>query len=160
MDIIDARRGIAMSVDGTTCGPIHGQIVTCVLAALSLLLAVGCTAPSRKTADIRSGADLFVMHCAGCHGDDARGNGVVASYLKLPAPDITLIAARRGGRFSRIEVYRIIDGQSSEDFNHRKMPIWGYEFFGGEASDEAAHQVATTSIASLVSYLESIQRVP
>jgi hypothetical protein len=38
------------------------------------------------------------------------------------------------------------------------MPVWGYEFFGDEPDDEAAHAEASVKIERLVSYLRSIQR--
>jgi hypothetical protein len=40
----------------------------------------------------------------------------------------------------------------------RHMPVWGYEFFGDEPDDEAAHAEASVKIERLVSYLRSIQR--
>ena len=39
-----------------------------------------------------------------CHGANARGDGIANSYLKVTAPDLTLIAARRVGRFAAEEV--------------------------------------------------------
>jgi hypothetical protein len=38
------------------------------------------------------------------------------------------------------------------------MPVWGYEFFGDEADDEAAHAEASGRIERVVNYLRSVQR--
>jgi hypothetical protein len=74
-------------------------------------------------------------------------------------PDLTRIAVRRGGRFPADEIYRIVDGQADlAAHGPRHMPVWGYEFFGDEPDDEAAHAEASVRIERLVSYLRSIQR--
>jgi len=102
---------------------------------------------------------LYAENCAACHGDNARGGGIMSPYLKMPAPDLTLIAARRGGHFPDAEIYRIVDGQSSENWTtNRHMPIWGYEFFGNDSDDERAHGRASTRVDSLVAFLKSRQQ--
>lgn len=113
------------------------------------------TPPSR---DSETGESLYAAFCAACHGEDARGDGVLKPYLKVAAPDLTLIAARRNGQFPQQDIYRIIDGQSSDDNAHRHMPLWGYEFYGEDADDQKAHQRASERVSSLVAYLEHIQR--
>jgi mono/diheme cytochrome c family protein len=122
-----------------------------------ILLTASCAAPSPREAG--TGDQLFATYCAACHGANARGTGFANEYLKVAAPDLTLIAVRRGGRFDAREIYKIIDGQSSDDFyDHRHMPAWGYEFYGDEAEDQQAHQRASDRVNSLVTYLERIQR--
>ena len=52
-----------------------------------------------------------------------------------------------------------IANPSSVDFyDHRHMPIWGYDFYGNGADDERAHREAGDRVSSLVAYLETIQR--
>lgn len=83
----------------------------------------------------------------------------MAQFLTVPVPDLTLIAARRGGTFPELEIFRVIDGQSDlRSHGPRHMPVWGYEFFGGDADDETAHAQATAKVDHLVEYLRSIQR--
>ena len=106
-----------------------------------------------------SGKRQFLVSCSGCHGEDARGNGPIAPVLKVPVPDLTLIAARRGGNFPADELFRIVDGQADLGAHGpRHMPVWGYEFFGDDPDDELAHREATRKIEALLSYLRSIQR--
>lgn len=128
------------------------------LAILMLAtLLPGCA--SRPKADAKSGAALYQTSCAGCHGADARGNGPVAPVIGVRPPDLTRIAARRDGVFPELEVFRIIDGQADlSAHGPRHMPVWGYEFFGNDPDDEVAHRQAEDKVASLVSYLRSLQR--
>ena len=130
------------------------------LAATSLALLSCAGERARPTAKAETGAHLYTVACSGCHGANAHGNGPVTPYIGAPAPDLTLIAARRGGVFPEDEVYRIIDGQSDlRAHGPRHMPVWGYEFFGDDDDDdEAAHAQATAKVERLVSYLRSLQR--
>jgi len=58
-------------------------------------------------------------------------------------------------------IFRIVDGQADlGSHGPRNMPVWGYEFFGADADDEAAHGEATRKVESVVEFLRSIQRVP
>jgi hypothetical protein len=133
-------------------------------AAIGVLVAMGIAACADEVcvnfSDRYSGAILFQLHCAGCHGEDARGNGPVAEFLTVKVPDLTQISARRGGQFPDEEIFRIIDGQSEiPAHGARHMPMWGYEFFGRRADDdERAHGEATEKIKSLESFLRKVQR--
>jgi len=85
--------------------------------------------------------------------------GRMAPILKVPVPDLTLIASRRGGSFPADEIYRIVEGQADLGAHGpRNMPVWGYEFFGEDLGDEAAHGEATQKVESLLEFLRSIQR--
>ncbi len=141
------------------------RMVTLPLIVLAVLLG-GCAsdhvsrASTHVTSSAARGARLYRGNCAGCHGESAHGNGPIAPLLRIEVPDLTLIAARRGGNFPELEIYRIIDGQADLGAHGpRHMPVWGYEFFGNETDDdETAHRQATEKVDSLVGYLRSIQR--
>jgi mono/diheme cytochrome c family protein len=130
---------------------------------LSLLLAAtlcaACRAPpANEHLAHESGGALYQRYCASCHGEDARGNGPVASFISAPVPDLTRIAQRRGGHFPSEEIFQIIDGQSAlAAHGPRHMPVWGYEFFGPEGDDRFAHQQGTERVERLVSYLGTLQ---
>ena len=130
-------------------------------ASISGPNAIGEPSPaySAEAHAIDLGKRRYKMSCSGCHGTNARGNGPVSPLLDAPAPDLTLIASRRGGSFPADEVYQIVDGQADlSAHGPRHMPVWGYEFFGEGADDEAAHRKATEKVESLVQFLHSIQR--
>ena len=129
-----------------------------LLAIPGTVLIAACAAPGAIQHQ-ESAAILYAENCAACHGDNARGDGIMNPYLKIPAPDLTLIAARRDGHFPEAEIYRIVDGQSSENWTtNRHMPIWGYEFFGNDSDDERAHGRGSARVDSLVAFLKSRQQ--
>jgi mono/diheme cytochrome c family protein len=135
--------------------------LTSMLLRINLLLATLTIAACVSTppSGAKAGAALYQTSCAGCHGAKAEGNGPVASVIGARPPDLTRIAARRGGAFPELEVFRIIDGQADlSAHGPRHMPVWGYEFFGTDADDEVAHRQAEDKVDSLVQYLRSIQR--
>jgi len=113
---------------------------------------------SKDVLVLERGERLYKVSCSGCHGANADGHGPVAPFLTVPVPDLTLLAGRRGGSFPEDEIYRIIDGQANLAVHGpRHMPVWGYEFFGEDPDDEAAHREAREKIESLLRFLRSIQ---
>ena len=110
------------------------------------------------TSGTASGAALFRINCAGCHGTNARGNGPIAEFINAPVPDLTRISARNGGEFPTERIFQVIDGQSGGSVHGvRHMPVWGYEFFGSEPDDAKAHLDATRKVDRLVMYLRTVQ---
>jgi len=105
------------------------------------------------------GAELYRLHCAGCHGASGLGNGPVAPLMAIAVPDLTRIAARRGGQFREDEVARIIDGLSPlAAHGTRHMPVWGYEFHSADEDDETAQRHAAERVERLTRFLGSIQQ--
>lgn len=104
------------------------------------------------------GRDLFRAYCAVCHGNDARGRGPAASFLKGNVPDLTRIAERRGGTFPLRQVERIITGEETVTTAHgtREMPVWG-PIFGQIQRDQNLGKIRVRNLAS---YLESLQAKP
>ena len=43
------------------------------------------------------GKQEFELHCAVCHGLDAKGNGFLGASLKIVPPDLTSLAKNNGG---------------------------------------------------------------
>jgi mono/diheme cytochrome c family protein len=104
-----------------------------------------------------AGKENFEAYCAVCHGKDAKGNGPAAPGMKAPVPDLTRLAARRGGQFDARAVENIIRGiNKTPNPAHgvEEMPIWGY-VFDPYYSDR---EVTTLRVTNLARYLESIQQ--
>jgi mono/diheme cytochrome c family protein len=101
------------------------------------------------------GDNLYRAYCASCHGKDAKGNGPMAVWLKVPPPDLTRIAARNGGTFPLERVDRIISGEEALPSGHgtRAMPIWG-PVFSQVTRDQDLGRVR---IDNLARYLRDIQ---
>jgi mono/diheme cytochrome c family protein len=76
--------------------------------------------------DSMYGPDLYRMYCASCHGREGTGDGPVAIALKVPPPDLTVLARRQQGVFPAFEVETIIrNGKALPAHGSRKMPVWG-----------------------------------
>jgi len=123
---------------------------------ICLLTALPATAQ-----DLGSGERNFNIHCAGCHGGDARGTGVAKMILDTEPPDLTRLAARNGGVFPRSHVVFQIDGRAEASAAHvDEMPNFG-PLLEGEtvAIKDASGQPILTSvaIAELVAWLEAAQ---
>ena len=101
------------------------------------------------------GKELFLKHCAACHGKNGMGNGPAAGSLKTPPTDLTGMKKRNGGVFPRLDTVRFIEGERPVTAHGSKeMPIWGRIFRlrpGGSAG-------ASPEIYALTDYIESIQK--
>jgi mono/diheme cytochrome c family protein len=106
----------------------------------------------------------FEVHCAICHGMDAKGNGPYVSSLKVAPSDLTLIARNNAGVFPADHIIGVIDGRAQiASHGSRDMPIWGNryaisaaEHFAGSPYDQEAYIRGRVLI--LVDYLSRIQQ--
>ncbi len=102
------------------------------------------------------GPALFRQYCATCHGPSGRGDGPMASMLKVRPADLTRIAARNRGTFPVVQVTRTIDGRVPvASLGGGDMPVWGEAF--RKSSDPTP---VDQRIQVLVTYLESMQALP
>jgi len=115
----------------------------------------------------------FQSSCASCHGADGKGKGPVSEQLKVPPPDLTMLAKKNNGVFPTNAVYETIDGlQRMPAHGSREMPIWGFRFnpiinpphnvdptywkmLGPQQSPEV---VVRTRILAVIDYLNRIQQ--
>lgn len=134
-------------------------MLACVAAIAAAAVAAGRVSSSQEAPPPgETGAELYRMHCASCHGMEGRGDGPVAPHMKVPVPDLTRIAARHGGQFPREEIARVIDGLSPfAAHGTRNMPVWGYEFFDPRLEDRKAEAEVNERVDRLVEYLATIQ---
>ena len=135
-----------------------------LLRALIFFVSMGAASPSSGQVDVTAslvnppltGRATFEFYCASCHGRDGTGNGPIASSLNIPPADLTMLAARNGGQFSRELVRELVthDGQTEAPAHGSSdMPVWGPIFRTLETSDQAVE----TRIENLIEYVESIQ---
>ncbi len=110
------------------------------------------SAEEEMNAQVGWGKELFLRHCALCHGEDGKGNGPAAIALKNPPADLTRLT--HGGQFPRAEIMHFIDGERPVPAHGpRHMPVWG-EIFRDEQGDSAARM----RIHSLTAFLKSMQQ--
>lgn len=110
--------------------------------------------------DADAGAFYFERLCVACHGQDARGDGLMQSALTVPAPDLTRLAADNGGVFPTFRVIRQIDGRDPLLAHGGEMPLFGELFAYPDAvvASEAGQPIMTAQpIADIAAYLASLQ---
>ncbi len=136
----------------------NGVATPLMLAAMIALLLSAAPSVADEAPDM-SGAELFRVFCASCHGANAEGDGPVAATLKPEVPDLTRIAARNGGTFPAEKIRTIIDGQSvPRAHGTRAMPVWGWDFYAIDRQDKARRARVAEMIDRLVEHLRSLQR--
>src|ERR1700687_2924590 len=106
--------------------------------ALGLFVAAGLPATTRAQNDtdvtvtpkgkVVTGADEYRKFCAQCHGLSGKGDGPVATELKTPPGDLTLLSQNNNGTFPYQQVYDAISGKSvTKSHGTREMPISSLE---------------------------------
>jgi mono/diheme cytochrome c family protein len=126
-----------------------------VVAAESGKHAQAASPGSDQLIDSIRGENLYKAYCSSCHGADAKGNGPMAAWLKVPPSDLTRIAARNGGKFPLARIDGIISGEEALPSGHgtRAMPIWG-PVFSQVTRDQDLGRVR---IDNLARYLRDLQ---
>ena len=125
-------------------------------ALAALLLALGC---STRYVEEPSGREVYLRHCASCHGELGTGDGPVAASLRRPPSDLTGIARRAGGSFDERRVMQVIDGRTLvAEHGTRSMPVWGVVFEEELEGEPYAGYTSLLRSRNLTDYLRSIQR--
>jgi mono/diheme cytochrome c family protein len=116
-----------------------------------------------KRTSAASGEEMFDSYCAACHGKDGKGNGPAAVELKVPPPDLTTLAQRRGGKYPSGYVEQVLRNGDTTEKAHgsQDMPVWGPLFSsiahgGGGAAGSGGPEI-TKRIYNLNKYIESLQ---
>lgn len=130
-----------------------------LLGATALAVAAAAEAAPRKTDDFPSGQQLFLDHCATCHGTDATGNGPMAPALKVAPADLTGISIRAGGTFPANRIVEIIRyGGDIVGHGTAAMPVWGKVLSEEGGGGKGGGAFSRRAVIELKRYLESIQR--
>jgi mono/diheme cytochrome c family protein len=128
-----------------------------LLAMLSIISLGGAAFAQETTTDF--GEREFKTSCAVCHGEAAKGNGIVVSSLKIAPPDLTLLAKKNGGVFPVKHLYDVIDGRARIAVHgSRDMPIWGMRYSRIAPEHYNQDVYVRTRIINLIDYLDRIQQ--
>jgi mono/diheme cytochrome c family protein len=154
------------------CEREHDMITSGLKWLMIAALAVGLAAVAQAE-DFDVGKSEFQSSCASCHGTDGKGNGPVSEQLKVPPPDLTMLAKKNNGVFPTNAVYETIYGlKTIPAHGTREMPIWGYRFYPMTnlphdvdlsywkmfGPDQSSDVVVRTRILAVVDYLSRIQQ--
>ena len=104
------------------------MIASCLKWLMTASLAAAM-AGAAQAQDVDVGKSEFQSSCASCHGADAKGNGPLREQLRVPPPDLTVLARNNNGEFPAAALYQTIDGSKAVSAHgNREMPIWGERF--------------------------------
>jgi mono/diheme cytochrome c family protein len=147
--------------------PVFNLLVFCA-ALVSILTIAGAQENQIKKTQVKptspvSGAQMFKEYCAVCHGPSGKGDGPVATALKVPPPDLTTLAQRHDGKFPDDYVSNVLkNGVQNPAHGSGEMPVWGPIFDTMNrwkalcpGMDETP---VTLRITNLTNYLKSIQK--
>ncbi|MGA9673019.1 MAG: c-type cytochrome [Terracidiphilus sp.] len=135
-----------------------------LVTAMTVLVAAGmCYAdqPTKKVTisvdktQASDGKQMYVNYCAPCHGVDARGRGPVASALRTPPPDLTLITKLNHGKFPDTHIVTVLQmGADTPSHGTVEMPVWGPILGKMNVTNP---QDRMLRVSNLSHYLESMQ---
>jgi mono/diheme cytochrome c family protein len=130
-----------------------------ILAAAGVLGATAVLAQD-ATDEYAVGRSEYLGACAACHGENADGNGEIASMFKGSVPDLTGIAKRNDGVFPLLKVIQAIDGRAVIKGHGNPMPVFGNRFrseANGEDMMLGAEAIVRGRVLELALYIQSIQ---
>jgi len=113
------------------------------------------TVPAPRTS-ATSGKEIYMAHCATCHGREGKGDGPVAGALRTPPTDLTLLSERNQGRSPSVQVVNVITGSAGvAAHGSKEMSVWGPIFLAMAHQHESE---APLRVANLADYLKSLQK--
>ncbi len=131
------------------------------LLQLRIILLFGfllVSAPAVAGSDrLGKGQQLYLQHCAACHGIKADGHGPLEHELSRPPTNLRHLSERYGNPLPEDQIARFMDGRAEvKAHGPRDMPVWGEEMWKYPPGHENPNQVSD-SVAEIIGYLQSIQ---
>ena len=111
---------------------------------------------SVKATSPASGQEMYTAYCAVCHGKEGNGNGPAAEALRVPPPDLTILARKNHNSYPYGRVRSAIVGDAClPSHGSKEMPVWGELFWGMSQGHSSEVQLR---VNNLNKYIESMQR--
>ncbi|MEM9580737.1 MAG: c-type cytochrome [Pseudomonadota bacterium] len=107
-----------------------------------------------------NGRQLYMQHCAGCHGLTGHGDGRMGHGLVTRPADLTRLSARNGGTYPRDFVLSKMDGYAAGAHNTSAMPEFGKLLRGRTVKMQNADGSETPvpePLLAISQYLERLQ---
>lgn len=121
-------------------------------------MCLGLLASAALAEDADQGEELYLKHCATCHGIEATGQGPMAGVLVIKPADLTRL--EQDGVFPLERVAKRIDGRDALVSHGSPMPVYGF-FFEGEDVSLKTHTgqplITSQPIVNLMAYLRTLQ---
>jgi mono/diheme cytochrome c family protein len=135
-----------------------------IVAVIAIVLVAAMSYADQSTNKVRipvtktnptDGKQMYASYCAPCHGADARGNGPVATALKTPPTDLTLLSRMNHGKFPSTHVLGVLQsGADIPSHGTPDMPVWGPIL--ARMNQSQSHE-SLLRMSNLSRYLESMQ---
>ncbi len=106
---------------------------------------------------VQNGQVLFNLHCAACHGTDAKGGGPMAKALTVVPTDLTRLAAANDRRFPTDRVVSQVVGRTDVAGHGGDMPVYGW-FFENPSDGVAGDDAPPAPVLEIIAWLKTIQR--
>jgi len=130
------------------------------LALIVLVIRMNAQAQNAKRVPVKptprdSGAEMYQVYCASCHGVDGKGNGPAAAAMKTPPSDLTVLSRNNGGKFPELKFQNVLKISSPlAAHGSSEMPMWGPIFRSLESGSEGYVQMR---IYNLMKHVEGMQ---
>ena len=135
-----------------------------LMTALTATLAVGMSYASGTDAKITipvnrtsafDGKQMYTSYCAPCHGVEGKGQGPVASALKTPPSDLTVLSRNNHGKFPGLHIVSVLEnGVENKAHGTPEMPVWGPIL---AKMSQVNAQDRQLRVSNLSRYLETMQ---
>lgn len=142
---------------GGSCLSFARSTFAAAIALAAMAFVSGCSdrdSPTASEAVRPSGRQLFFDHCASCHGTEGRGDGPLATELRVAPTNLRLLAQENDGRFPSRRLQRAIDGRGMPTAHGLpEMPVWGAVWKRQGLSE----MQLSAQIISITSYISTLQ---
>jgi mono/diheme cytochrome c family protein len=135
-------------------------LVTAIAATLAVGMGYADQSKSKVTIPVNkttatSGKQMYTNYCAPCHGVDGKGHGPVATALKTPPPDLTVLTRNNHGKFPDTHIVTVLqNGADIPSHGSAEMPVWG-PILG--KMNQTNPQDRLLRMSNLSRYLETLQ---
>lgn len=133
------------------------------LSGYPLSIVSGDTAPNQNSCPFSlvisasSGHDMYVVYCAGCHGEDGRAKGRSSRYCTVPPVDLTQLARQNHDTYPSERVCQILRyGTGRPPQGQGYMPVWSPLLRSMNADPPGMTEVRIQSLSEYVRTLQDV----